>query len=497
MKYYLLLIYSLLFVANLYSQTNDEKQKLSNDILNKDDLYFSGKASNVDEMKAKTDALSNLASNFKQIIQSNIEYFKRDFYNGSSSEFSDNYKKIITTSSNVVLEGVKTITYKKNKREYEVIVYIEKKDYEKSVANAIAEIKDYISKAEDLEKNYEYSSALCNYYTALLKSFFVNSNISYIDKSGEAWINVFPFISDKVNHFLKNSELNIGKLTYDKTYNEISVPIEVKYNGRLFNDLIMTFDDKKSQKELVSNGNVILKLNNSPRKSSENKSIRLFIAPQCLNMQPNLLSLHEVLNLNYILKKEIDFSSTQKIDFKINQINDSIFQFIPELQNIELSLLEWDFGDNSNSSEVKPIHVYFKSGKFNVKLRVNNFDNMVCIHALDSKCKEGNNYIPEEIPQINQTNNKIIISELLKCESAEDALTVLNSYKRKSKLSLGNKIDFIEPSNCYVVVFSKRDKSILAILDKGDFPKTDLKSNIRVNNLDNYNERGEIWFVIF
>ena len=74
---------------------------------------------------------------------------------------------------------------------------------------------------------------------------------------------------------------------------------------------------------------------------------------------------------------DINFSDVIDIDFNIIEEPNGGFKFIPEINNLGVYSIEWDFGDGETSTETSPIHVFDnKSSESIISLTVNGSANL-------------------------------------------------------------------------------------------------------------------------
>jgi hypothetical protein len=410
--------------------------------------------------------------------------------------------------SQVRIQGINFIDSRRNGKHH-VIAYISKADFSRSLEAIAIEVREFMRLARDHLLKNDTSSAMYAYYCAYLTTLMSPFPVPYgngQEKSAHA--DIRPFLFDNVSAYLSRLTVSAGNPRIDRTFDLIAVPILVRSGGKPVSGVSIRFDNPDGSDRTLERGKTDLYVYAPPSERSRIVTVVCSISLDSRNAPPGLADIHS--NAGILVKHQvnIDFSSVIGIDFSTEKNAHGGCVFTPQLKNLSISRLEWNFGDGKTSVDYSPTHVFTGGNDCMVSLTVNSSPDLTAsrwLHAGDC-----NPAAPSTVPESEKPDNRPAqtvpmpanvpqpIRALAAVRTFQEFVRLANDHLSKNAIVYGPKTTFFNPSECFVFIFDYNNHALLAVLDKGTDKRLDLLTGGTIDRFeDAYKHQLSLWVEVY
>lgn len=371
MRKIILVAFLLLLAFNLWGQRkqhrlNEEKVR---QIRTDSDRYWCDITSDLlQNVKKQADLRDRMKHTLKLGISNQIKSY---VYGKITVQETDNNgqtnyqsERNIQISSNLFLKNLQYLEYEKDKKLY-VFAYLLKSDFEAQENEMIQQILDVKKLAQNQEANGELAY-LYTYYKAYLMTY--NITRSFRDASSD--MDVQHWLENKINSIL--SSLPIKAVLRSSTTPKF-IPVDIILSsealptGLLFDVPVLSFYNV-----FITENKGSFFYEGEPSTRFEELKISLRINPEIVKNLPEIYDI--AINRKTAVERmlPLDFTGFFQVDFEY-QITENQIRLTPNYSGFSVSNVEWHLGDGNIYKNTDGIfHTYQSSGKYTIKMIVNN-----------------------------------------------------------------------------------------------------------------------------
>ena len=174
----------------------------------------------------------------------------------------------------------------------------------------------------------------------------------YATVSGSDTVELRAFLTAKLRNWLTNltiEALEVRSLSTDQ-HSEFYFDIGIEYNSMKTSNLTLRLNKAGYASHTVLDGRTKIFYDLPPEEL--NKSFTFIISPFIpTSIDDEKQSILYNILPNREITLDINFSDVIDIDFNIIEEPNGGFKFIPEINNLGVYSIEWDFGDGETSTE--------------------------------------------------------------------------------------------------------------------------------------------------
>lgn len=479
------------------------------------DLYYEGIGESKDLEEAKKYALAGLSESIQVSISS---LFSRTITEENLSITKDYTKNQVESYSAISLRNVEFIEIKHRKL-WTVTARVYRGEVDKIFLERKSDIRSLIHTAKQAEKSGDISGALKNFYWAYLLSCSIPDTLYTFFPHEAMQGNARTILIPKIENIINKITFTIENSYADE--GEFIVKLKVGYMDDLVQNLNLSYYDGKFQ-DWIEVRNGYCYVTQSGDFSSVDVAVNILVEykfNEDMGQNRNVLNVSkglEIPNINNNISLKLDLSNYVQCNFKAQKRDAKVIYFKPELDNISVSSIKWDFGDGKTSSIMNPIHTYSKRRNYQVSMVINNnlklkVVKMVYLLNADEKIIEDKSEIVQEptvlITEVKSDIAKEIIYEsrpilegLLKLKDLNELREFLGENNRYGKLIYGNSDDFENKEGLHTVVVDIDTNEILSVMHfvRGSYININDKS-ITDSLKDTYTGKkiAAIWIEVF
>jgi hypothetical protein len=406
--------------------------------------------------------------------------------------------------SQVRIQGIGYLDSRRNGK-YRILAYIPKEEFRRSLDRIAVEVKERMRIARTHLREKDTSGAMFSYYCAYLTTVMSPFPVRYESREDNAaFDDIRPFLFEKVATFLSRMEISAGSPRIDHTFDLIAIPVQVRFGGKPVGGISVCLDNPEGSARTMENGSADLFLYAAPSVRTRGYTIWCAFAFDERNSPPELVDIHSNTGIHAKRRIEVDFSDIIGIDFSVEKGKNSCWVFTPRLKHLSVSSVEWNFGDGRISTDFSPCHVFGNPGTYTVSLTINDSPDLTRSRRIHEGAegagtekpfdtleqRSGRAGIPPDVPPV--------IGALAAAENFNQFVGLLDKFKSKNTLVHGSKAAFFDPSQCYVFIFDRDTKTLLAVMGKGADTRTDLLSGKRAGDFEiMYKNQLLLWVEVY
>ena len=341
----------------------------------------------------------------------------------------------------------------------------------------------------------------------------------YATVSGSDTVELRAFLTAKLRNWLTNltiEALEVRSLSTDQ-HSEFYFDIGIEYNSMKTSNLTLRLNKAGYASHTVLDGRTKIFYDLPPEEL--NKSFTFIISPFIpTSIDDEKQSILYNILPNREITLDINFSDVIDIDFNIIEEPNGGFKFIPEINNLGVYSIEWDFGDGETSTETSPIHVFDnKSSESIISLTVNGSANLSkkkrltehgkLSHLLNPKNADSPIESQRLTTSISNDANigysipmsqKTYLDNVIRLTDGQSLTRYLNQLANRKVLEIGRKSDVSNPLLSFLAIINPQNRRVIAILSPS-------QNGIRFNIVSNetifdqelasqYKGMGSVWF---
>lgn len=494
--------------TSVFSQLDKRTIKLSG-------AYFWGEGFGEDQQSSVKNAKRDLIERMIVRIESEASYTERD----NIEQYSVELETKTSTVSRMELRGLNYLPAEKRRDgSWEAIAYISKKDFETTMVTEENRLLSSLSIALKDEEEGRLDSAIPQYMDLLATTFYFPVPF-YATVSGSDTVELRAFLTAKLRNWLTNlnvEALEVRSLSTDQ-HSEFYFDIGIEYNSMKTSNLTLRLNKAGYASHTVRDGRTKIFYDLPPVEL--NKSFTFIISPFIpTSIDEEKQSILYNILPNREITLDINFSDVIDIDFDIIEEPNGGFKFIPEINNLGVYSIEWDFGDGETSTETSPIHVFDnKSSESIISLTVNGSANLSkkkrltehgkLSHLLNPKNADSPIESQRLTTSISNDANigysipmsqKTYLDNVIRLTDGQSLTRYLNQLANRKVLEIGRKSDVSNPLLSFLAIINPQNRRVIAILSSS-------QNGIRFNIVSNetifdqelasqYKGMGSVWF---
>ncbi len=226
---YLIILLSVLYVENVYSQSVDQ--------IKEDKNYLFGEGWGQTLKQADDAALQDLVSKISVNVKSSFSSTEEETNNNGKTDAVTAYKSIINTYSQATLNNTQRIVIE-NEPDAHVLRYVKASEVSRIFEGRKAKMLDMVKSAERAEQKCKIDDALRYYYWSLclLKSLQYYNEIKYKSSDGQEHL-LSTWIPERINEIF-----NGIKIVPENVLND-EIVLNFKYKGKPVSSFDYTYFD--------------------------------------------------------------------------------------------------------------------------------------------------------------------------------------------------------------------------------------------------------------
>ncbi len=459
----------------------------------------------------------------------------------TEDQFRSEYASRTRSLSRMQLRG---LNYKNTQRRdgtWRSIAYISKNDYQNTLDIEREKLSGMLNQAFQSERRAGLHQA-APFYAELLveRQFYPIPFFTQAESHGEE-TELAGFIQNRLRSWMDHIRISVRDVEVygDANLHETNIRLELTYMGQPVNHLLVGFDRSGYGMMEVMDGLVTVFVDLLP--DAPEMTYRLVFQPQYRGSDPDLRSIAELTLPQVRRRVTADVLSHIGINFSVTRIGTGGYQFNPQIENLAVSDLRWDFGDGTTSSQSAPRHAFAERDKAHVvTLRVNRNDQLTVQKELlpdgtlraaeDRRAPVRDVVVREETvvreeqftdqektgpvaghirpetddpvrpePFVVPPRHRDIVEELKRSRGYDEALARLSHYQRQNRLRFGDRRTVGETRDCYVFVINTDLREIEAFLSpEVENTRLNLHNNEQITELsERFRGRAPLWIQIY
>jgi len=510
----ILVLFPMLFglmSSNISAQMDERTIKLSGN-------YYWGVGFGEDRDAAISNAKRDLIERMIVRVQSESTLRERD----DNQSYRIELETTTNTMSRMELRGLNYLpAEQKRNNSWESIAYISKLDFETSMNTLGDRLLHSLSIAMSDEKNGNFDAAIPQYMEILASSYFSPVPF-YTDYSVHGFeTELRTFLKNKINNWVYGLEIKqegVRSLSTAQN-NEFYFDLRFSYKNMKTSHLEISHNKPGFAAHPIRNGQVSIFYDLPPEERIQSFNFTLSpIIPE--NFDPEKAAILDPILPVRELALDVDFSEIIDIDFIVDRQSDYEFRFIPEIENLSVYHLKWEFENGVTSTETSPNHDFGSAfDQSIIKLTINNSSELVRKKALSSSGMltdaPNKSTQPETKPIDSQETSstplnsvqtgfsvpdslKTYIDSIIRMKDGESLSNYLGRLQNNQVLAFGRMNDVNEPRNSYLAVVNPRNRQVQELLspvvDGYRFSLLSINSIPEHRLSEEFKGLGSIWF---
>lgn len=514
------IIILLFSVQNGLSQPTEYDIKIGGD-------YHWGEAVSENRSEAVSLARADLINRIVTVVVADQIYDITE----DDEEFSTFYQSASRTISRMELRGLDHLVKERPDGTYGALAYIHEEDYERSIDVERERQTEFAEFAMDIEREDGLNQAIPWYYRAFLNTYYFPEPLYLTDDSGRS-IEARQFYRRKLDQWAGRIQIEIGRPSgglMPGNVLEVSIPLKFTVQNHAASPLDVGFDLAGYGTRRTISGSTELYLERLPGSLSETFTLRFRPALEDTRSNRDWQVLAAETGPYYRRTITVDFSPMIRIDFTARPISDHAWRFNSRIENINITHVEWDFGDGTYSNELDPAHTFDEpEPPPRVTLTVNRNSDLQVVKKVTASGLESVREFGEEPPLVSAdrerpdpdvardadraevepasapfrwrdlnlpAGKRAFLQEISKVEDSGEILRSLQTHGRRLDIRYGNSSAVRSTDDSFVAIVDPESYEIVAFLTPSrDGRRTELHSGKRVINLaETYRGMGSVW----
>ncbi len=504
---------AIVFVCSpiVFSQVDERMIKLSGN-------YFWGEGFGEDRQTAVNNAKRDLIERMIVRIESEANFSERD----TNDEYQVELETTTNTMSRMELRGLNYLPAEERRDgSWEAIAYVSREDFNATMATEEARLQSALAIALQDEEDGRLDSAIPQYMDILASTFYAPVPFYAVISDADS-VEMRAFLTGKIRNWINTLDIQIINVRSLSTAqnSEFYFDLGFQYNSMKTSNLEIRLNKMGYASHPIRNGRASIFYDLPPEDII--RSFTFIITP----IIPNTIENEKSIILEGILPirevtLDIDFADVIDIDFDVEVNEDGNYIFRPEIKNLSVFSLEWDFGDGETSTETTPTHIFESSVTGNiVSLIINgsaeltkkkrfNSNGELSDRLATNRPGRQDERVEAESESINESNDaemgfsipfrfKTYIDNAIRLRDAQSLTSYLNSLAQQNVIELGRQSDVSDPQKSYLAVVNPQNRRVVAILSPIQISN---RFNIITNEAisdeqlsDKFRGMGSIWF---
>ncbi len=371
-----------------------------------------------------------------------------------------------------------------------MLAYLNKAEYRSWLSDESQRLIVLMKEAEEREEYVGFEALIPEYLNIYAQSLLIPQAVSWhSDLTDKDIPDLNRMLFVRLQTYLKETKIeSTVQKPNPQTPDLFPVHFDLKNHNSPVNYLKLLFDNPDNAYNPVVDGKAELYYEGYTSGGKIKKAMTLGYMVILPELKPDIQALLFENPICYSFHHELDFNQLIKVSFTVAQ-TDAVVRLLPVVENISVNQIEWQFGDGAISNESKPVHEYSQNGEYVICMIINqkirkSLKIKVNIPHLKGKEEKAS-------PELSQGKESDV---LLSFNNARDAVKWLIKEKAESKLIFGKMESFQKTDKCYVIVFQPDNREITAIVSPESDGRQDLKTQQKIENLEEYiKNKGSIW----
>lgn len=468
--------------------------------------YYYGEAISDSLPAAKNNALADLTDKILVTISGSY----RSVQSEKDEQYSSSAVKEIRTYSRLKLRGINYYEKKLEGGLHKILAYINKDDYENSLAIQRDEISTQYQVARRKEKLNGLISAIPDYYETFLAAYFYPGPLQAEGRDGIIYPDLKTYILGFLKDYYNDIQIICDNVSIDHYSGEmILISLILIYNEQQLENTELKLENPGSTFQVVQNGyaEIITDLIPSYKEEKVVLSLRPILAES-----NEYYEFHRLYGPLFRKTITVDFKNLTDINFRVTSVPGNALKFEPQIEHLNVRELHWDFGDRSSSKEISPVHKYTKEGVYLVRLTVNSDPGLIRSKFLDQTGNEADevpseiiinslrrepDFVPPVPKSLQELMEKQTVQDLRGIKDSKDVIGYLEVLRSQGKITYGKKSDFISPDQCYLLVYDNELKTISNFLAPQNDGRYDLFTGELIKDVSKkFTGKTGIWLII-
>jgi len=493
--------------------------------------YYWGSATALDRQEALDLARQDLLQRILVVIVSSSELVQEEVDFQSSSSFQIRSRSL----SRMELRGLDYHAEQKRDQSWEVTAFLSKVDFDRTVAVETERIFTKFNQAVAQESRGDVLRAMTTYHETYLSTWFIPVPLFTDAAQHGERADLRLFLRDKLTSWLRETTLTVEAVRSRSTEDnpELYIDIRGAFRSQPAEHISIALDRPGYGKHPFVNGLANVYSDRLPEATRQPQTFKLEIQPAS-GLDPELAALSAQLSPTINRTIEVDFSGVMKVDFNAVPLSGNRYRLVPQLQNITVFDMKWEFPDGTVSTESAPTHTFATlSSTQAIRLTVNESSvlsirktltqsgliNEVAARSI-SDAAEGTRQRP---PVTNNTGtapgadsrrttaadpvpagyqiparHRTYMDEIVRTVNAEQLNNYLGRLQNENIIRYGNRTAVRQPQQSYLVIIEPETRRVLAILSPTQQQErlgvTSPSLRVREDALqETYRGMGSIW----
>ena len=366
MKNYLLAVLLLIPVTG-FSQLNELDEILRSGNYHWGEGYAETREESV--RSARVDLIEKLVVVIDSEVRSEVEETDEIF----RSEFASRTRSL----SRMQLRGLNYKNLERRDGTWRTIAYISKEDYQNTLDIERNKLTSLLNQAVQSERISGLLQAVPMYAELWVeRQFYPIPFYTSAEAHGEE-TELESFMRSRFREWMDNIQVKVLNVEVygDSDLHETNIALELTYNGMPVNHLMVGYDRSGYGLMEVVDGVVNVFIDLLP--DAPEVTYRLVFQPKYRGSDTELQVIAELTLPQVRRRITANVLSQIDLDFSVTRIGTGGYQFNPDIRNLAVSELRWDFGDGRSSTQSAPRHVFADTDKSHIVTLTANRNNQL------------------------------------------------------------------------------------------------------------------------
>jgi hypothetical protein len=476
---------------SLYAQVDERTVKLSGN-------YHWGEGFSEDRESAISNAKKDLIERLIVRIDSETNFSERD----TNDDYQIQLETTTNTMSRMELRGLNYLPAEQRRDgSWEAIAFISIADFNETMALEEQRLLSVLTLAMNDEAEDRLDAAIPQYMEILASTFY--SPVPFYAVIDGDSLELRSFLTGKMRNWVNTLDIEVTNARSLSTAqnSEFYFDLGFEFNQMKTSHLEIQLNKSGYASHPIRNGRTSVFYDLPPESILQSYTFTISpIVPNTIDDEKTAI-LEGMLPIREVTL-DIDFSELIDIDFKVTEGEDNTFTFEPEIKNLSVFSLEWDFGDGETSTETSPTYQYASDFESSIVSLILNSSADLIEKKEIGEISTTPDPEPEPEPVIDEfqvpTRIQTYIENTIRLTDAQSLTRYLNQLAQRRIIQLGRQSDVSNPALSYLAIVNpenRRVEAVLSPIQNGNRYNLITNQAVSEDNLSVvFRGKGSVWF---